>query len=115
MSVEQIDAWECPGCRELYDSRYDAADCCSPPMLRGWRCGGCGELYEYESAARECHGSGPPLCVCGCPPRWHQEGLGFGTVEPGMLCLSPGCACRGFAWAMDVPAPPAPREQGVLL
>jgi hypothetical protein len=113
VSVEQVEAFECPGCGVAYEDEWVARRCCPSFRVSVWKCSVCEELFRRQDDAESCH-RGATLCVCGCPPNWHTTGR-FLRPEGGELCNSPGCECAGFEWEKAPAVATVPKEQGVLL
>jgi hypothetical protein len=54
--TEEIDAYICDACGNLYDNDSDADDCCpnTSSSVTAYKCCGCDELHENESDAKQC-------------------------------------------------------------
>lgn len=51
-AIELVDAWECDGCREIYDTEDYALSCCGlnhHTTTDAFKCPRCGELGRDES------------------------------------------------------------------
>ena len=53
-TIKAIMAYECPSCKALKESSYDAAWCCPVLKVDAWACSICGEIYRTKLQAQDC-------------------------------------------------------------
>jgi hypothetical protein len=68
--VEEIWAYACPKCDEIYEEEYEAAECCSISEVVAFKCLVCDTLFreqeDAENCCLKCSKCKELLMDCGC-------------------------------------------------